>query len=76
MCLKWDSLMLCAGPRIATFALVYILYAVAVARPGHGSIGPLALGLTIFALISAGELPSTIYARNASLTHARSMNAL
>lgn len=67
--------MLCAGHRIATFALVYILYAVAVARPGHGSIGPLALGLTIFALISAGELPSTIYARSGLLTHARSMNA-
>ena len=68
--------MRCAGPRIATFALVYILYAVAVARPGHGSIGPLALGLTIFALISAGELPSTIHAGSRLLTHARSVSAL
>jgi len=40
--------------RLATFTLVYVLYAVAVARPGHGSIGPLALGLAVFALISAG----------------------
>ncbi|KAK9845706.1 hypothetical protein WJX81_000124 [Elliptochloris bilobata] len=39
---------------LATFTLVYVLYAVAVARPGHGSIGPLSLGLAIFALISAG----------------------
>ena len=36
---------------------MYVLYAVAVARPGHGSIGPLSLGLAIFAIISAGGRP-------------------
>ena len=46
-----------AFARLATFLLVYVLYAVAVARPGHGSIGPLSLGLAIFAIISAGGRP-------------------
>jgi aquaporin TIP len=33
---------------VMTFVLVYVVYAVAVAEPGHGSLGPLALGITIY----------------------------
>ncbi len=35
---------------------VYVVYAVAVAEPGHGNVGPLVMGVTIFAAAEAGEL--------------------
>ncbi len=37
------------------FTLVYILFATAVYRPGHGSLSPLALGLTVYVATVAGE---------------------
>ena len=38
-----------------TFLLIYVVYAVAIAQPGHGSLGPLAIGLTLYVAESAGE---------------------
>lgn len=32
-----------------TFVLVSVVYAVAISKPGHGNIGPLAIGYTLFA---------------------------
>ena len=39
---------------------MYILFATAVYRPGHGSLSPLALGLTIYVATVAGEASSHI----------------
>jgi len=39
---------------VLTFTLVYILFATAVYRPGHGSLSPLALGLTVYVATVAG----------------------
>jgi aquaporin TIP len=39
---------------VLTFVLVYVVYAVAVAEPGHGNVGPLVMGVTIFAAAEAG----------------------
>ncbi|KAI7845299.1 hypothetical protein COHA_001142 [Chlorella ohadii] len=34
---------------VMTFVLVSVVYAVAISKPGHGNIGPLAVGYTLFA---------------------------
>lgn len=34
---------------------VYIAYSCLVCQPGHGDIGPLAMGLAVWALTEAGE---------------------
>lgn len=39
---------------ILTFVLVYVIYAVAVAEPGHGNVGPLVIGLTVWVGTEAG----------------------
>ena len=44
---------------IMTFVLVSTVYAVAVTKPGHGNIGPLAVGFSLFASAFIGE-PSGI----------------
>lgn len=41
---------------IMTFVLVSTVYAVAVTKPGHGNIGPLAVGFSLFASAFIGEL--------------------
>ena len=38
-----------------TFVLVSVVYAVAVGEPSFGNIGPLAVGLALFAMVFAGE---------------------
>ena len=40
---------------ILTFVLVYVIYAVAVAEPGHGNVGPLVMGITLWIASEAGE---------------------
>ena len=40
---------------IMTFVLVSTVYAVAVTRPGHGNIGPLAVGFSLFASAFIGR---------------------
>ncbi|KAK9804678.1 hypothetical protein WJX73_009374 [Symbiochloris irregularis] len=40
---------------IMTFILVSVVYAVAVGEPHFGNIGPLAVGLTLFAMVFAGS---------------------
>lgn len=40
---------------IMTFVLVSTVYAVAVTKPGHGNIGPLAVGFSLFASAFIGE---------------------
>ena len=36
------------------FTLVYVLYSTAIATPGHGSLSPLALGLTYYVIVATG----------------------
>lgn len=38
-----------------TFVLVSTVYAVAVTKPGHGNIGPLAVGFSLFASAFIGK---------------------
>ena len=43
------------------FTLVYTAFATAVYRPGHGSLSPLALGLTVYvATVAGGGLPQKL----------------
>ena len=39
-----------------TFVLVSVVYAVAVGEPSFGNVGPFAVGLSLFAMVFAGEL--------------------
>lgn len=45
---------------IMTFVLVSTVYAVAVTKPGHGNIGPLAVGFSLFASAFIGEHHHTV----------------
>ena len=46
---------------IMTFTLVSVVYAVAVAKPGHGPCAPLAIGFTLFASAFVGAgLPAPL----------------
>jgi len=48
------------------------VYAVAVAEPGHGNVGPLVMGITIFALAEAGADSTDLlqrYSRRSTLLH-------
>ena len=38
-----------------TFILVSVVYAVAIGEPSFGNAGPLAVGLTLFAMVFAGQ---------------------
>lgn len=38
-----------------TFVLVSVVYAVAVGEPSFGNVGPFAVGLSLFAMVFAGE---------------------
>lgn len=49
---------------IMTFVLVSTVYAVAVTKPGHGNIGPLAVGFSLFASAFIGEHHQTIVCRS------------
>ena len=40
---------------VMTFVLVSVVYAVAVGEPSFGNIGPFAVGLSLFAMVFAGE---------------------
>lgn len=40
---------------VMTFVLVSVVYAVAVGEPSFGNVGPLAVGLSLFAMVFAGE---------------------
>ena len=44
----------CAVQLIMTFTLVSVVYAAAVAKPGHGNCAPLAIGFTLFASAFVG----------------------
>lgn len=44
---------------IMTFVLVSTVYAVAVTKPGHGNIGPLAVGFSLFASAFIGKQSCT-----------------
>ena len=48
---------------IMTFVLVSTVYAVAVTKPGHGNIGPLAVGFSLFASAFIGEHHHTMPCR-------------
>ncbi|KAK9915134.1 hypothetical protein WJX75_005159 [Coccomyxa subellipsoidea] len=43
-----------AWETILTFVLIYVVYATAIASPGHGSLSPLAIGLTVYVGAVAG----------------------
>lgn len=43
---------------------VYVIYAVAVAEPGHGNVGPLVMGITLWIATEAGGHASAIVAVN------------
>lgn len=34
---------------------IYVIYSVAVAEPGHGNVGPLVIGLTVWVCTEAGK---------------------
>ena len=38
-----------------TFVLVSVVYAVAIGEPSFGVVGPFAVGLSLFAMVFAGE---------------------
>jgi glycerol uptake facilitator-like aquaporin len=44
-----------AWELILTFTLIYVVYATAIASPGHGSLSPLAIGLTVYVCTVAGQ---------------------
>lgn len=46
-----------------TFVLVSVVYAVAIGEPNFGIMGPFAVGLALFAMVFAGNVPSyyTLY---------------
>ena len=43
--------------HVQTFILVSVVYAVAIGEPSFGNVGPLAVGLTLFAMVFAGAGP-------------------
>jgi aquaporin TIP len=43
-----------AWETVLTFVLIYVVYATAIASPGHGSLSPLAIGLTVYVATVAG----------------------
>lgn len=47
--------MLFGWETVMTFVLVSVVYAVAVGEPSFGNVGPLAVGLSLFAMVFAGE---------------------
>lgn len=47
--------MLFGWEAVMTFVLVSVVYAVAVGEPSFGNVGPLAVGLALFAMVFAGE---------------------
>ena len=49
---------------IMTFVLVSTVYAVAVTKPGHGNIGPLAVGFSLFASAFIGRHQPALCRRN------------
>ncbi len=56
-----DSHTLSFPQMIMTFTLVSVVYAVAVAKPGHGPCAPLAIGFTLFAsAFVGGGLPAAL----------------
>ena len=46
--------MLFGWEAVMTFVLVSVVYAVAVGEPSFGNVGPLAVGLSLFAMVFAG----------------------
>ncbi len=47
--------MLFSWEAIMTFVLVSVVYAVAIGDPSFGAMGPLAIGLSLLAMVFAGE---------------------
>ena len=47
--------MLFGWETVMTFVLVSVVYAVAVGEPSFGNVGPFAVGLSLFAMVFAGE---------------------
>ena len=45
---------------IMTFLLVCVVYATAVTKPGHGSLAPLAIGITLYASAAVGKQSFTL----------------
>lgn len=48
--------MLFGWETVMTFVLVSTVYAVAIGEPSFGVVGPFAVGLSLFAMVFAGEL--------------------
>ena len=46
---------------VLTFVLIYVIYAVAIASPGHGNMGPLAAGLTVLVAWEVGTCCMHVY---------------
>ncbi len=69
-----------AWETILTFVLIYVVYATAIASPGHGSLSPLAIGLSVYVATVAGKChantsyPRTLHCQPAFLAHARPFN--
>ena len=54
----WDLAsagMLFGWETVMTFVLVSVVYAVAIGEPQFGVVGPFAVGLSLFAMVFAGE---------------------
>lgn len=49
--------MLFGWETVMTFVLVSTVYAVAIGEPSFGVVGPFAVGLSLFAMVFAGECP-------------------
>ena len=47
--------MLFGWETVMTFVLVSVVYAVAVGEPSFGNVGPYAVGLSLFAMVFAGQ---------------------
>ena len=47
--------MLFGWEAVMTFVLVSVVYAVAIGDPSFGAMGPLAIGLSLLAIVFAGE---------------------
>ena len=51
--------MLFGWETVMTFVLVSTVYAVAIGEPSFGVVGPFAVGLSLFAMVFAGEATSS-----------------
>lgn len=51
----WCAGMLFGWEIIMTFVLVSVVYAVAIGEPSFGVVGPFAVGLSLFAMVFAGN---------------------